>query len=431
MRLDGGRSRAISIRMVDRMHVLILNQYALPAGAAGITRHGDIGAELVRRGHDVTVIASDFDYLTRRPRVDGERQSRHDGVQFMWLRTGAYTGNDRRRVRSMIRYATAAAWAAIRLNARPDVIVGSSPHLLAGASASVVARLLRRPWIFEVRDFWPSALVDLGAISRGGIVHRSLERVERRLYVDAAAVVTVPPNGSLRLAEFGIDPAKCVHIPNASAWNGPPTARAPTTVEEILDSLRGKFVVVYSGQLGVTHDLHTVLLGLDRLRSDRPSDYGSLAVLLIGDGVERDRVMRTAGEFALANVHFHSAIEKAAIPQVLSRADACLMHTGPSDYFKYGLSPNKLFDYFAAGKPVLISSAYPTVVDEADAGIRFAPGDPEALAAAIVRMMQLPPDERVRMGERGRELVRTRYSTSAIADQYEALLEEVISRQRR
>jgi glycosyltransferase involved in cell wall biosynthesis len=110
---------------------------------------------------------------------------------------------------------------------------------------------------------------------------------------------------------------------------------------------------------------------------------------------------------------------------LLRSADACLMQAGASDYFKYGLSPNKLFDYFAAGKPVLISSAYPTIVDEADAGIRFAPGDPAALADAIVRMMELTPEARERMGERGRQLVETRYSISRIADQYEDLLKQV------
>ena len=81
------------------MRVLIFNQYALPAGEAGITRHGDIGAELVRRGHAVTVITSDFDYFTRqRTRRAGQTTvTSHDGVTFVWLRTGAYVGNDRRR----------------------------------------------------------------------------------------------------------------------------------------------------------------------------------------------------------------------------------------------------------------------------------------------------------------------------------------------
>jgi len=106
------------------------------------------------------------------------------------------------------------------------------------------------------------------------------------------------------------------------------------------------------------------------------------------------------------------------------------MHAGPSAYFEYGLSPNKMFDYMAAGKPVLIAAAQPTIADEANAGIRYQPGDPQALAGAIRRSVEMPEAERAAMGERGRELVRTQYSTSAVTDQYEKLLDEVVERHR-
>src|SRR6188474_3350601 len=97
-----------------RMRVLILNQYALPAGEAGITRHGDLGAKLVERGHDVTVIASDYDYFTRRRTRRAETGTdARDGVRFVWLQTGGYVGNDRRRTSSMVRYATSATWAGL------------------------------------------------------------------------------------------------------------------------------------------------------------------------------------------------------------------------------------------------------------------------------------------------------------------------------
>ena len=407
------------------MQIVILNQYALPAGSAGITRHGDLGAELVRRGHGVTVIASSFDYLKRRPGTSIE-VGRTGGVRFALLQTGNYTANDSRRVRSMGRYAAAALWSAVRLRPRPDVIIGSSPHLLAALSASLIARLTRRPWVFEVRDFWPSALVDLGAIPRGGRVQAGLERLERQLYSDAQAIVTVPPNGRLRLDELGVDSTKCVHIPNATALVAQSGSGIAPSIVQVLDELRDMFLIIYAGALGVTHDLDSVLAALAQLRMDRPHAYERVALLLVGDGVARGRIVQSARDMQLENVRFHAAIEKAEIPPLLDRADACLMQAGASDYFKYGLSPNKLFDYFAAGKPVLISSAYPTIVDEAHAGLRFEPGDPAALAEAIVRMMELAPEERDRMGERGRQLVQMRYSIPRIADQYEDLLREVV-----
>jgi glycosyltransferase involved in cell wall biosynthesis len=107
------------------------------------------------------------------------------------------------------------------------------------------------------------------------------------------------------------------------------------------------------------------------------------------------------------------------------------MAAGASDYFKYGLSPNKLFDYFAASRPVLIGADEPTIADEAGAGIRYRPGDPGAFADAAVRMMELSEEERVAMGRRGRDLVEHGYSIPAVTDRYEGLLREVVARSRR
>jgi glycosyltransferase involved in cell wall biosynthesis len=298
-------------------------------------------------------------------------------------------------------------------------------------AAEAAARLLRRPWVLEVRDFWPSALVDLGAIRAGGRTHRVLERLERHLYRSAKAIVSVPPRGHLRLEEVGVEPDKSVHIPNSTTFASMEPSQPPASVMEVLGSLRGKYLVVYAGALGVTHDLQTVLLALDHLRARHPETFEAVGLLFLGDGVERQRTEALATRLNLQNVRFHLAIEKRAIPSVLAGADACLMHAGGSDYFRYGLSPNKLFDYFASGKPVLIAADQPTVVEEEGVGVRYAPGSPKALASAIQKIMAMSDVELGRMAERAKTLAGGRYSVSAIATQYETLLREVVGRSRR
>ena len=99
---SSARSRPRHRGATGLMHVLIVNEYALPAGAAGITRHGDLGLELVKRGHRVTVIASRLNYLTKGGGEADPAVEIVDGVTFRWLRTGSYAGNDASRVRSMI-----------------------------------------------------------------------------------------------------------------------------------------------------------------------------------------------------------------------------------------------------------------------------------------------------------------------------------------
>ncbi|MFP5343039.1 MAG: glycosyltransferase family 4 protein [Candidatus Limnocylindria bacterium] len=410
------------------MHLVIVNQYGLPAGASGITRHGDLGAALVRQGHDVTVIASRFNYLTRD--ASGSRRtsrSVHDGVRFVWLDTGSYRANDGQRIRSMLAYSLRATWTALRLDHRPDVVMGSSPHLLAGLVGALVARRFGVPYLFEVRDLWPSALVDLGAVRAGGLVHRALELVERVCYRVADRIVIVPPHAHRRVGEMGTDPGRCVHIPNASA--GPtdgPVEPLPASLEAILASFEGRQIVMYAGAQGVSNGLDLVLEAMDLLRDEEPATYASLAVVLIGDGGRHDALVAAAAARGHAHLAFHPPIAKAAIPAALARASALLVSFADAAVYAYGLSPNKLFDYLAAGRPVLLASRLPdTPVAEADAGRTYDPGSARSLAAALADLLACSPEERAAMGRRGQALVRERYSIDVTGRQLGDLLRTV------
>jgi glycosyltransferase involved in cell wall biosynthesis len=200
----------------------------------------------------------------------------------------------------------------------------------------------------------------------------------------------------------------------------------PASLRQALADLRHTYLLVYAGALGVTHDLETVLVALGELQSD-PDGAKPVGVLFLGDGVERERTEAIAARLQLPNVRFHPAVNKRAIPTVLAQADACLMHAGGSDYFKYGLSPNKMFDYFSSGKPVLIAADQSTVVDEERVGVRYRPGDPAALAEAIRKVKALSAEELDALRERAVSLAAGRYSVHAIATQYENLLERVVS----
>jgi glycosyltransferase involved in cell wall biosynthesis len=386
-------------RIQPDMHVLILNQYATPSGDAGITRHGEIGAEMVRHGHRVTIVASAFDYLSRQ-RV--QRPTSVAGVQFVWLETGTYRVNDASRVRSMVLYAFRAFWSARR--AKPQVIIGSSPHLLTPLAAWAAARLLRVPFVLEVRDFWPAHMVDLGAVRAGSATHRLLEALERFLYHRADGVVTVPPRGSLRASELGISDLKWTHIPNV-----------PTTLAPAADRKSDGFTVLYAGAHGVANDLGIV--------TDAARLLPEVRFLLVGAGQQRDALMAQAPP----NVEFRRAVPKSDMPAVLAEAHAGLVHLAPATVFRYGLSPNKMWDYFAAGIPVLIASRYPTPVDEHGAGLRYEPGSAPALVEAVRAIMSTSERERREMGERGRRLVDTEYSMARITDRYEALLRTLIA----
>jgi hypothetical protein len=411
------------------MNLVIVNQYGLPAGASGITRHGDLGAELVRRGHDVTVIAARFNYLTRAPTSrGGPTIESHSGVRFRWLDTGTYRTNDRQRLRSMVAFTVRSIWAGLRLRPRPDVIMASSPHLLVGLSGIVLARRYRVPLVFEIRDLWPSALVDLGAIRRGGLAHRGLELLERLCYRAADRIVIVPPHADRRVREMGTDPSRCVHVPNATQIDmSSATAPVPPTLEAIFEACGSREIVMYAGAQGVSNGLEVVLDALDHLRTnDRPT-YDRLAVVLIGDGGRHEELCREAARRGHPHLYFHPPIDKALVPAALARAAILLVAFADADVYRYGLSPNKLFDYLAAGRPVLLASRLDdTAVSEADAGRCFEPGSGSSLAEGITAVLELPADERVLMGLRGQELVHRRYTIAVTGARLESALTELV-----
>ncbi|MCV0403172.1 MAG: glycosyltransferase family 4 protein [Chloroflexi bacterium] len=417
------------------MHLLIVNQYGLPAGWSGITRHGDLGAELVRRGHRVTVLASRFNYMTRTADRDRAERESHRGVEFRWLHSAPYANNDGRRTRSMVEFMLRSTMAGMRRQTRPDVVIGSSPHLLAGVSALAIARRHRIPFLFEVRDLWPSALVDLGALEPGGRTHRALSAVERRLYRSATSIITVPPHADRRVAEVGEDASKCVHVPNAIALGKKSDHEphdVPETLSRVLDGEAGRFITMYTGAHGISNGLDTVLDAVIRLRESDAPTFDRLAIVLLGDGAERTRLQRRAAEARLPHVHFHPPIPKASIPATLARADALLVNFADAPVYEYGLSPNKLFDYMAARRPVLLATRLTdTPIHERGSGMAFEPGNPDSLARALARMVAMSAAEREAMGVRGRQTVAERYTIEKTTDVLEGMLRAVVpSRQR-
>lgn len=410
------------------LHVVIVNQYALPAGAAGITRHGDLGRELARNGHSVTVIASRFNYLSRSSEPSRAPEEEVDGVTFRWLRTGSYEANDRRRVLSMVAFTLRATCAGLRLRKRPDVVIGSSPQLLAGLSALAIARRFRVPFVFEVRDPWPSALVDLGAIRADGLANRVLERIERALYRSSTRIITVMAHADLRVEEVGEDSRKCVYIPNAAAL--PPIVGQipPTLAAQIAEeAASGRDIFIYTGAHGVSNGLHEVLDALELLRAKSPAAYDQIAMFLVGNGPEKRALHRRAEVQQLRHVYFHDAVPKPSVFAAMLCADFVLVHFARAEFKRYGMSANKLFDAMAIGRPVLLATPLlDTPVDLVRCGVRYEPGSAESLAGVLAAAVRIPPEERDAMARRGKAEAELRYSLSVTGRQLEEVLREVV-----
>jgi glycosyltransferase involved in cell wall biosynthesis len=413
--------------------VWIINQYALPKGEAGITRHGDFASVLSKHGFDVTVFASGFDYLTRQKDRSGKGRAKtesYEGVKFVWLKTPPYSGNDSKRVKNMVTFFyEMLREGSFKKYGKPDIILGSSPHLLSGLAGQLLAMRYRVPFVFEVRDVWPEVLIDLNALKAGSVTHHILSGIAKHLYSRAARVLTVPPKAHTYIAGLGINSKKIVPLSNGVFLQNTTTdMQLPETLEHLFNREQNRFKVVYMGAHGVANDLGNVLTTATFLRRYHPTDYDKLAFFFVGGGQQQAELIEQAKNLGLEHVHFHPPVPKAAVPKVTEKADALLVHLSPAEFFStYGLSPNKLYDYLAAAKPILFSTLdTETVLQKHQAGLTFAPGNPEAFAQTLLHLMAMAPEEREMMGKCGRKAVETEYDLERLGEKLATLLTTVL-----
>ncbi|HEX8321737.1 glycosyltransferase family 4 protein [Longimicrobium sp.] len=397
--------------------LLWVNHFAVGPGEGGGTRHFELGRELARRGWGVTVAASDLNLHTRRyarRAGPGDRRAIDEaieGVRFRWLWAAPYERNDWRRARNWLSF-SARVWRLPR-SERPDVVIGSSPHLFAALAAERLAARWGVPFVFEVRDLWPETLSAAGGRRSPGYV--ALERIAWRLYRRASRIVVLARGSADYLAERGVPREKLVHVPNGVDVSAFAAIQRPP---------RQTLTLVYTGAHGPLNGLDAVLDAAERLR-----DRADLRFLLVGDGPAKAGLVADAERRGLANVEFRASVPKQAMPALLAGADAGLMVLRDVPLFSFGVSPNKLFDYLGAGLPVVcnVPGEVAEMVRDAGAGEQAADASGAALADAVVRLAAHAADERARMGERGRAWVAGEHDRPVLADRLDGMLRSLVA----
>lgn len=402
------------------MHILLIHQAFAALDEAGGTRHYEMARFLVARGHQVTIITSPVSYLTGKTR--GERQTwiseenPEEGIRI--LRTYTYAALHRsfvHRVFSFLSFMLSSLSAGLRVR-KVDLVWGTSPPIFQGLSAWLLARLKRVPFLFEVRDLWPAFAIAVGVLRNRLLIRMSLW-LERFLYRRADRVVVNSPGYLQHVRERGASHVDL--IPNGAD----PEMFAPNSCGEGFrrqHGLDGKFIALYAGAHGLSNDLGVVLDAAAAVR-----ERSDIVFVFVGDGKEKPALVERSKELRLENVRFIPSVPKNEISEVLAAADVCIAILKPLELYRTTY-PNKVFDYMAAGRPVLlvIDGVIREVVERVGCGVAVPPGDARALAEAAVSLAD-QPELRTRMGAAGRRAVEEEFRRDHFAGQFAKILEEM------
>jgi glycosyltransferase involved in cell wall biosynthesis len=413
------------------MHILLIHQAFASIDEPGGTRHYELARYLAGRGHRVTVIASPVSYLTGKPsQLHRSHVNEIDegGSGITVLRASAYTAHHKsflHRVLAFISFMLSSFLLGLRVKG-VDVVWGTSPPIFQGVTAWALARLRGAKFLFEVRDLWPQFAIAIGVLKNPALIGLA-NRLERSLYRGADRVMVNSPGFVDHVSGVVTSAGRSSKSkePGAPAVELIPNGADPSMFDPSNDGadfrrahgLEDKFVVLYAGAHGVSNDLDVVLDAAVLLAGS------NIQIVLLGDGKEKPALQARAAALALNNLTFLPSLPKSGMPAALAGAQACLAILKPLDEYKTTY-PNKVFDYMAAGRPVLlaIDGVIRKVVESAGCGLFTQPGNPRALAETM-RTLAMDAARARRMGLAGREYLVQNFSREKMAEKLLDVLE--------
>jgi glycosyltransferase involved in cell wall biosynthesis len=403
------------------MRIIIVTHYFPPETGAPQARLSGLAASWAADGDDVTVLTGMPNHPTGviPPEYRGaiRRRERHDGYRV--LRTWLYaTPNEGMALKTIghLSFMISSVLLGGRASGPADVVVVSSPTFFAVGSGWLLARLKRARLVVEVRDLWPAIFTELGVLTNRPVI-RLLERLELAAYAAADTVIVVSDGFRANLIGRGVPASKVHTIRNGvCAGEFDPDAPADTRLRARLGANPGDCLVLYAGTHGISQGL-TSVADSAALLTDEPIRFA-----FVGDGADKQRLRHRVAEHGLRNVALLPGIPHEQIPALLAAADICLVPLRDVPLFS-SFIPSKMFEYLAAGKPVVAALAGEAAQILREAGAWVVPPADSAALASAIRTLAAAPQRRQTMGRRGRCYVEEHFDRGALAQLYRKLLD--------
>jgi glycosyltransferase involved in cell wall biosynthesis len=398
------------------MHILLIHQAFASLNEPGGTRHHEFARFLAKQGRQVSIIASPVSYLTGKDTQSPQVETEMEGKISIY-RTYTYPALHKsfiHRLFSYFSFMISSFFIAMKIK-NVDIVWGTSPPIFQSFTAWLVSKLKRVSFLLEIRDLWPAFAIDVGVLKNKVLIRLSLW-LERFLYHHADRIIVNSPGYIKHVQSKG--GKNVTLIPNGSDTN----AFTPVNTIRIRKELgwTDKFILLYAGAHGMSNDLAVVLQAAKLLEK-----HDDIKMVFIGDGKEKSNLIALTESLRLSNVDFLDPVPKNKIAEFLQVSDVCIAILKPIELYKTTY-PNKVFDYMAAEKPIIlaIDGVIREVVESADCGIFCEPGNSHAIANAVLEMYS-NRNKLAKIGKRGKAYLEQNFDRIMIAKDFTDMIEEI------
>jgi glycosyltransferase involved in cell wall biosynthesis len=317
------------------------------------------------------------------------------------------------------------AWSVCRIGKKlpaPDVVFATHTPLTIGLAGLALGQHFKVPFVFEVRDLWPEALVNVGALKNPPAIWW-LQRMAKKIYTGANHIVALSPGMKEGIVRAGVPAGKVTVIPNASDLDlfGPDI---DGSVERQRLGLGDKFAAIYFGAMGLANGLEYVIEAA-RILAERRNNH--IVLVLHGSGGKRAELEKMASEYELTNVIFSNLVpDKEQVARIVAGCDVCMTVYRAAKENTW--SPNKMFDALAAGKPVLINVPgwLGETIENNNCGKCLDANRPGMLAD-VLQELAADPELCRQMGKNARKLAEREFDRVKLANHLENVLIEAVS----
>jgi hypothetical protein len=398
------------------MNILLVDHYAGTPELGMEFRPYYMAKEWIKAGHQVLVVGGTFSHLRKNQPYKGKQNV--NGVDYYWIKTNTYKGNGVGRIYSMFLFVFKLMFfhQKIYKEFNPDIVIASSTYPLDIYPVRKIARKYHAKFIYEVHDLWPLSPIELGGYSKKHPFIWVMQKAENFAYKHVDAVVSMLPKAKDYMMEHGLLESKFYYVPNGiveSDWQNPKDLRGEHL--SFLEKLRtdNKFIVGFTGAHGIANSLQVVIDAVSML-VDR-----NIVLVLVGTGQEKERLIHYVKTQKISNVYFLPPIDKLMIPSLLKCMDVLYLGLQKQSLFRFGISPNKIFDYMMARKPVIQAiEAGNNLVQEAKCGIDVEPDNVVEISRAICDLQKMSEEQRLQLGENGYRFVMNNHTYSVLGQKF-------------